>query len=105
VSEVTSMTTWTDVDPRTLSLDVLRANRTTARRQLELARMRVRLDNPAAVEELDQLRSVVEALTEELIRRYAADLSLVDNLLASTDARETASGPRPPLRAPKGGAS
>lgn len=64
-----------------LSLDRLRADRTAARRDLELGQMRARQHDGIADSALSGLRERVSALTEELIARYAADLSLVDSLL------------------------
>ena len=62
-------------------LNQLREDRTTARRDLELAQMRARQHDAVADGTLVRLRDLVAALTEELIRRYSADLSLVDSLL------------------------
>ena len=72
-----------------LPLDELRAMRTTARRSLELARMRARTDDQAAMAEIERLRLAVEVSTEELIRRYEGDLSLVDRLLGAPYAQST----------------
>ncbi len=64
-----------------LPLAQLRADRTAARRDLEIAQMRARQHDGIADGALGRLRETVTALTEELIARYAADLSLVDSLL------------------------
>jgi hypothetical protein len=62
-------------------LDQLRTDRMTARRDLELAQMRARQHDGVAGGSLERLRDLVAALTEELIARYASDLSLVESLL------------------------
>jgi hypothetical protein len=69
-------------------LEELRAARQAARRELELATLRSRPDDPI---DLDPLRQRVRTLTEELIRRYAGDLDLVDRLLDTRAPRTTAS--------------
>ncbi|MDO8308340.1 MAG: hypothetical protein Q7V58_08290 [Actinomycetota bacterium] len=69
-------------------LEELRASRLAARRELELATLRSRPDAPI---DLDPLRQRVRALTEELIRRYAGDLDLVDLLLGPEPPRAAAS--------------
>jgi hypothetical protein len=70
---------WQDVP-----LAVLRAERANARRELELAQMRARQRDGQAQEALRPLRDRVHQLTEELIARYSADLTLVDSLLESS---------------------
>jgi hypothetical protein len=70
------------LDLASLELDDLRARRTVARRTAELARLRARQGGEPGPDEVARLESVVTALTDELISRYAADLSLVDALLA-----------------------
>ena len=69
-------------------LEELRAARLAARRELELATLRSRPDAPI---DLDPLRRRVRSLTEELIRRYAGDLDLVDLLLGPEAPRTPAS--------------
>jgi hypothetical protein len=69
---------WGDVP-----MAVLRAERANARRELELTQMRARQRDGQAEEALRPLRDRVHELTEELIARYRADLSLVDSLLES----------------------
>lgn len=71
-------------DLAAMSMDELRAVRSRSRRAAELARLRTRQDAARAEEQADDLRALearVSALTDELIARYAADLSLVDSLL------------------------
>jgi hypothetical protein len=70
-----------------LSLAEVRKRRTDARRQLELARMRAHTGDEAESAELTRLHDLVADLTEQLITRYAADLSLVDSLLGGAYAR------------------
>ncbi len=65
----------------TLGLDELRARRADARRAAELAHLRAKQGGPSPAEPLATLDARVDALTEELIARYAADLTLVDSLL------------------------
>jgi hypothetical protein len=64
-----------------LSLAGLRAERTACRRQLELLTLRSRRSEAREQEALAKVRAYVGLLTDELIARYAADLSLVDSLL------------------------
>ena len=76
-------------DVADLPLDELQSMRMRARRALELARLRTRQSGPATAGDSDGagtadlagLETQVTALTDELIARYAADLSLVDSLL------------------------
>ena len=69
-------------DVASLGIAELRSRRSTARRSLEVARLRARQDRaPQRVAELEHL---VEQLTEELIARYRDDLTLVDSLLDAT---------------------
>ncbi|MCX6432815.1 MAG: hypothetical protein NTX29_08500 [Actinobacteria bacterium] len=65
----------------TLGMDELRARRADARRNAELAHLRAKQGVPSAADSLAALDARVDALTEELIARYAADLTLVDSLL------------------------
>jgi hypothetical protein len=62
-------------------LDRLRAARSAARRELEVVQMRARQRAADVPDTLSALRTRVDELTEELITRYQADLSLVDSLL------------------------
>ena len=64
-----------------LSMADLRAERMRARRTAELARLRSRQSGDGAADDLAGLDATVRVLTDELISRYAADLSLVDSLL------------------------
>ena len=64
-----------------LGLEDLRMRRSLARRTAELARLRARQGGEPGPEEVARLDALVVALTDELIARYAADLSLVDALL------------------------
>jgi hypothetical protein len=65
----------------TLTMAGLRDERTRCRQALELARLRSRHEGVPTAEAVAGLRARADALTEELIRRYAADLGLVDSLL------------------------
>jgi hypothetical protein len=69
-------------DLTSLTLDDLRSQRAQARRTAELARLRARQGGEPPAHEVARLDAVVRALTDELITRYAADLTLVDSLLA-----------------------
>ena len=64
-----------------LSLDDLRHQRISARRAAEFEHLRARQGDGTTAPELARLDARVRELTDELIRRYAADLSLVDSLL------------------------
>jgi hypothetical protein len=64
-----------------LTMADLRARRADARRGAELAHLRARQGGPSDAGSLAALDDGVEALTDELIARYAADLGLVDSLL------------------------
>lgn len=79
-------------DLASLDFDDLRARRTVARRTAELARLRARQGGEPGPDEVARLDALVTALTDELIARYAADLSLVDSLL----------GPPYPAKVPSG---
>lgn len=71
-------------DVARLPIDELRAARARARRAAELARLRSRQAPDAtqdAARKLADLEAQVRELTDELIARYSADLSLVDSLL------------------------
>ena len=71
-------------DPAAMPMDELRAVRARSRRAAELARLRTRQDAARPEGQADDLRALeaqASALTDELIARYAADLSLVDSLL------------------------
>lgn len=80
------------LDLASLDLDDLRARRTVARRTAELARLRARQGGEPGPDEVARLDSIVSALTDELIARYAANLDLVDALL----------GPPYPAKVPRG---
>ena len=71
-------------DIAAMPIDELRALRARSRRAAEIARLRSRQDS-ARIDsgdgDLGDLEAQVAALTDELIARYAADLSLVDSLL------------------------
>ncbi len=67
--------------PSGMPLAALRAERAEARRALELAHMRSHQPASADADAIELLRLRADALTEELIGRYAADLGLVDSLL------------------------
>ena len=67
-------------DLASLSMGDLRSARARARRALELAQLRSRQVDGGA-EQIAALTERVRALSDELIRRYADDLSLVDSLL------------------------
>lgn len=67
-----------------LTMDELRCERRSARRDLERARMRTRGQRGAPADDaIDAMSERVRVLTDELIARYAADLSQVDTLLVS----------------------
>lgn len=71
-------------DISAMPMDELRALRVRSRRAAELARLRSRQDAArihGADDDLGGLEAWVTVLTDELIARYAADLSLVDSLL------------------------
>ena len=70
-------------DVMQLSMDELRCERRAARRDLELALMRSRPVDRDTDPVIGSLRATVRELTDELIRRYASDLDLVDDLLVS----------------------
>jgi hypothetical protein len=82
-------------DLNQLALADLRSERIRCRRSLELARLRSRQDGVPSAGELDDLRARADALTEELIRRYAADLSLVDSLLEAAYPHDVGSASAP----------
>ncbi len=82
-------------DPAALGLTELRAERTRCRRALELAQLRSRQPTGPTAEDVAALRSRVHALTEELIRRYASDLDLVDSLLDAAYPHGVGSEPAP----------
>ena len=64
-----------------LGMDELRALRADARRNAELAHLRAKQGGPSSADTLAALDAWVDEFTEELIARYAADLTLVDSLL------------------------
>lgn len=72
-----------------VTMQELRAMRTSARRALELARMRAIPADPESATTIEHLRATVEQATEELIRRYSDDLGLVDSLLGAPYAQRT----------------
>ena len=78
-----------------LSLADLRSERIRCRRSLELARLRSRQEGGPSPGDIGDLRARADALTEELIRRYAADLSLVDYLLEAAYPHDVGSAPAP----------
>ena len=73
----------------------LRAERTRCRRTLELALLRSRQAGGPTADEVEALRTRVHELTEELIRRYASDLDLVDSLLDAAYPHGVGSKPAP----------
>jgi hypothetical protein len=73
-----------------LSLADLRGQRTAVRRHLELARMKGHAHDAGEQSAIKELQVRVQALTNELIDRYSADLALVDTLLAPPYARTQA---------------
>jgi hypothetical protein len=87
--------TQVPADLSIMPLSDLREARTRARRSLELARMRAHPEDSTAAERLEKLRLEVELLTEELIHRYAEDLSLVDSLLGGAYAQSKARNDAP----------
>jgi hypothetical protein len=82
-------------DLSTLPIAALRAERTRCRRALELAQLRSRQPGGPTPDELADLRSRAQELTEELIRRYADDLDLVDSLLDAAYPHSVGSGSAP----------
>jgi hypothetical protein len=82
-------------EPSGLSLGELRAERSRCRCDFELAQLRSRQPDGPTAEQLADLRSRVHELTEELIRRYAADLDLVDSVLDAAYPRGVGSVPAP----------
>jgi hypothetical protein len=82
-------------DPSVLPLGELRAERSRCRRALDLAQLRSRQPDGPTPQEVAVLRAQVHALTEELIRRYASDLALVDSLLDAAYPRSVGSKPAP----------
>jgi hypothetical protein len=82
-------------DLSVLVLDQLRAERTRCRRALDLAQLRSRRPDGPTADELAVLRERVRMLTEELIRRYASDLGLVDSLLDAAYPHRVGSKPAP----------
>lgn len=68
-------------DVESLTMSQLREARLRDRRALELAILRHRGSGEALPDDVAELRARVDAVTAELIRRYSADLSLVDSLL------------------------
>ena len=95
--DVATGQSWTSRIPElaALGLAELRAERTRCRRALELAQLRSRQPDGPTAEDVAALRSRVHALTEELIRSYAADLDLVDSLLDAAYPRGVGSEPAP----------
>jgi hypothetical protein len=75
-------------DPAALSMAELRSLRVRAKRELELARMRSGPDDEKGQARIVDLRLDVNSLTDELIRRYAGDLTLVDSLLNGAYAQD-----------------
>lgn len=65
------------MDVTKLSLDELRRERMRCRRGVELLTLRHGQGAPEALRD----RELLAVLTEELIRRYSANLTLVDSLL------------------------
>lgn len=82
-------------DLSTIPMAELRAERTRCRRALELAQLRSRQPGGPTPDEVAVLRSRAQELTEELIRRYADDLYLVDYLLDAAYPRSVGSVPAP----------
>lgn len=83
-------------DPATMAIDDLRARRLRVRRAAEVARMRRDAPGDATTPAvLADLEAESRLLTDELIARYAADLSLVDSLLdPAYPAHDTGEGRR-----------
>jgi hypothetical protein len=71
----------TSPDLSAMPIERLRSERMEARRALELAHLRMRQEGGGGQALVDSLHRRVAGLTDELIRRYAADLTLVDGLL------------------------
>ena len=69
------------VDVPSLTMADLRGRRAEARKCAELAHLRAKQGGPPATASVSALDADVEVLTDELIARYAADLTLVDSLL------------------------
>ena len=82
-------------DVSAITLVELRAERTRCRRALELARLSSRQPDGPTADDLVVLRARIHALTEELISRYASDLSLVDSLLVAAYPHRVGSKPAP----------
>jgi hypothetical protein len=73
----------------------LREERIRCRRALEVAQLRSRQPGGPTPEDVARLRRRTDALTEELIRRYASDLGLVDSLLLAAYPHDVGSVPAP----------
>ena len=89
---------WTQrtVDLAALPMAWLRAERIRCRRALELAHLRSRqAGGPTPERASAGSRQRADALTEELIRRYASDLDLVDSLLLAAYPHDVGSVPAP----------
>jgi hypothetical protein len=85
-----------------LTMDELRCERRSTRRDLERALMRTRGDR-GAVEDasIAGLRERARLLTDELITRYSSDLDLVDDLLVPAHRPAAArNGSGQPIRKP-----
>lgn len=83
------------VDLSALPMAWLREERIRCRRAMEVAHLRSRQPGGATPEQLASLRQRADALTEELIGRYASDLDLVDSLLLAAYPHDVGSVPAP----------
>jgi len=77
-----------DVDLTTLALADLRERRRVARSRLEFAQLRMRQAVDVDEAAVGRLRSLVEALTNELIARYEREPELIDTILDATPSGE-----------------
>jgi hypothetical protein len=82
-------------DLAALPMARLREERIRCRRALEVAHLRSRQPGGPTPEDVALLRRRTDALTEELIRRYASDLDLVDSLLLAAYPHDVGSVPAP----------
>lgn len=82
-------------DLASLPMARLREERIRCRRALEVAHLRSRQPGGPTPEDVAELRQRTDALTEELIRRYASDLDLVDSLLLAAYPHDVGSVPAP----------
>jgi len=75
------MEPWSTTSLADLPLVELRSRRMLARRIAEVTQLRSRQAGAVPAGDLARAEAEASALTDELIARYAADLSLVDSLL------------------------